>query len=237
LPDDSEIIKSTVQGMVEGVMAPFAEVIADILGPASKTLGRLLNERAERFAKRIKEMKLSDRREINIERLSMNVLIPIIQNGLREQNDELQDRWAAILINTAVTGNEVPAAPDILRQLTALDVCLLQMSYDKSCDELDRHHRESQPFYPSRVEVTDVFEKWKGVIEERYGIIQYSLTHPPPPAWGLTESNVLRLGLLKEILAASKGTERDDETKLLMTELGFRFTALCQIPTQEDQRI
>lgn len=223
--DDAELMKAAAQGVVEGAVSPIANIIQDIFGPASKSLGLALNERVKRFTDRTKEMLAG--RAIDPKEISLTLLIPIIQNGAVEENAELQDRWAALLVNTAVTENELPAAPEILKQLTPLDVGFLQMCYEHTLGEVDRCNHESQPFHISLVEVTDTFEEWKRAIETRYGIHPFASGKHHPPEWALTEGNVIRLGLVKERLTSRKHPDHNDAA-LMMTELGYRFIGLCQ---------
>lgn len=62
----------------------------------------------------------------------MKLLIPIMQGASLEENDDLQDRWAAILVNAANAnfGSEVRRSyVTILEQLTPLDAHILDVLY------------------------------------------------------------------------------------------------------------
>ena len=227
MADDAELIKAAAQGITEGTLAPLHQIVLNIFGPSSETLGRVINERVKRFEKRSKEMLLIA--DTKPDELSVKLLLPIIQNGAIEENDELQDRWAALLVNTAVEDIELPAAPEILKQLTPLDVCFLQMCYEETLRQVDKCNHEAQPFHIFSVEVTNTFEEWKSVIEARYGIHASASGKYEPAEWALTSENVIRLGLVK-----AKPTGQlylgYDPSILMMTELGYRFIGLCQIP-------
>lgn len=62
----------------------------------------------------------------------LKLAIPIIQNGSLEEDDELQDRWASLLVNSADadSGTEMRSAfISILKDLTSLDAINLQQLY------------------------------------------------------------------------------------------------------------
>ena len=62
----------------------------------------------------------------------LKLLIPIMQGASLEENDDLQDRWAALLVNTANAnfGSEVRRSyVTILEQLTPLDAHILDVLY------------------------------------------------------------------------------------------------------------
>jgi hypothetical protein len=225
--DDTELVKAAVQGMTEGTLAPFHQIVLNIFGPSSEALGRMMKQRVMRFEKRSKEMfeVAGDAPET----LSPTLVIPIIQNGAVEENDELQDRWAALLVNCTTGDDALPGAPEILRQLTPPDVCFLQMCYDHVVGELEAASQEV--LYISSIEVTEVFENWKTVIVEAYGISPHPSARHEPTPWILTQENVVRLGLVKE--KAVRRPYRDhDDAALMMTVLGFRFIRLCQPPSR-----
>lgn len=62
----------------------------------------------------------------------LKLLIPIMQGASLEENDDLQDRWAALLVNAANAdfGNEIRRSyVTILEQLTPLDAQILDVLY------------------------------------------------------------------------------------------------------------
>jgi hypothetical protein len=135
MADEIEVIKASVQGVTEAFTAPFAKLVEEIFGRSATQLGLALEDRAKeyrerqrRFLERSKEM--LDGSGKRPAKVPLKLLLPIVRNGSIEEDDELQDRWAALLANTAVGESSIPAAPDILRQLTKEDVCLLQIAYD-----------------------------------------------------------------------------------------------------------
>jgi hypothetical protein len=229
MADDTELILARAQGIVQGAISPLTSIIDNIFGPVSRTIGEELNERVKRFTLRSKEM-LADADTKKINSVSVNILIPIIQNGAAEKNDELQDRWAALLTNATLNHYDLPSAPEILKQLTPLDVSFLQMCYEQVVDKREEGNRQSQRVSVGSVGISHLRDRWKGYIETTYRVKPpVSLTHPDPPEWAITEDNLTRLGLLRQKLYGRMPPDHDD-TELVMTDLGFRFITMCQPP-------
>lgn len=68
----------------------------------------------------------------------LKIAIPIMQGGSLEENDDLQDRWAALLVNAASAdfhGEVRRAYVVILEQLTPLDVRILDVLYSLPFDK------------------------------------------------------------------------------------------------------
>src|SRR5580698_4899288 len=132
MTDEDSLVKSGF----EAVMKPISELIEKIAGPAAEELGLTLQDsvrvyRAKRQLRLLQKTKeMLDKVKADPQRVPLKALLPIIEHGSNEEDDALQDRWAALLANIAIRGMTIPAAPDILRQLTPYDVLLLQMCYD-----------------------------------------------------------------------------------------------------------
>lgn len=142
-----------------------------------------------------------------------------MEQGSNEEDDELQDLWAALLANSATNGTSIPAAPDILRQLTKEDVLLLQLCYDCVYAHDVTAFSHQQYLHISGIDLGSVVEQWKHLIEDKFGH-RYppSPRHGPQPVWDLVLGNVIRLGLI--------GTE--GKIPFFMTTLGYYFVGLCQ---------
>jgi hypothetical protein len=154
----------------------------------------------------------------------LKLLLPIIQNGSIEEDDELQDRWVSLLVNTAKTGGAMPAAPEILRQLTSMDVSLLQVCFDHVV-EWYRPPRKMRHFTAAVVDVDPAINKWKDLSVEKYEL-KHGYPRGAPRVWAVTVDNVIRLGLLRPNVE-----DKDlSGTRLItvMTELGYRFVEMCQ---------
>ena len=65
----------------------------------------------------------------------LQVIIPLIQGGSLEEDDSLQDRWAALLVNAADASSDTEvrrAFISILEDLTPLDALLLEKIYSST---------------------------------------------------------------------------------------------------------
>jgi hypothetical protein len=137
MPDDAELIKAGTQGLVEGTLAPFHQLILSLFGPAADEAGLILRdyvryyrERQIRFFQRTRAV-LS---EANIEpqRVPLKLLKPIIENATIEEDDNLQDIWANLLVNAAdvrAYANVEPTFPTILKDLSSREVRFLDALY------------------------------------------------------------------------------------------------------------
>jgi hypothetical protein len=132
--DDAELMKAGTQGIVEGAMRPFNDLIQALFGPAAAEAGLMLKEsvqhfrhaRRVRFFRQTKEVLANAR--IKPAKVSLKLLIPIIENASNEEEDTLQDIWANLLANAAdplKENNVYPSFPTILKEMTARDVKFL----------------------------------------------------------------------------------------------------------------
>lgn len=223
MPDDMEFVKAAAQGTVEGLTAPLSDILKRILGPAADELGQSLRDyvhfRRQRFHRLISRSKeIFEQTNTQPTPIPLKVLKPILEYGSIEENDDLQDRWAALLVNTPGNRDSLPAAAEILKQLGPFEVLLLQMCYDNL--------REKDGYYPefSEKPVNDVIKKWYGVLVEQHNFMRPSLGHTHDLAVLL--DNLKRLGLLNPKPLATSSHDRLD-----LTSLGFELIRRCQIPS------
>jgi hypothetical protein len=162
--------------------------------------------------------------------VELKLLIPLLENGSLEEDDGLQDRWAALLARTS-TGLRIPGAVEILKQLTSDDVELLQLCYEyvhniettvwkKDVEDAYAQTRmpPPPPFDASQYDL-------KGVLEQRKDQIAEKINHPwrhtgrhgQPAEFYVFLDNVIRLGLLSP-------------SELRLTRIGYRIISACQIP-------
>jgi hypothetical protein len=232
MSDDTDLIKAGAQGITEGVMAPFADLLRKLAGPVAEELGLTLQDevRVFRLKRRIRLLErvqqMLNEKGVEPQRVPLKILVPVIEGASLEEDDELQDRWAALLVNTATTGGAMPAAPEILRQLTSMDVFLLQVCFDHVVDAY-RAPNKHRYFTASTKNVDPAIEKWKELTGEKYGTRLPDFPREGPPwVWGVTVDNVIRLGLLRPNVEYNDATGTHLMT--VMTDLGYRFVELCQ---------
>src|SRR2546423_1921686 len=121
----------------ETIFKPFADLIGKLAGPAAQEIGLTLQDhvrvlrlrRQLRLFKRVKEM--LDEAYLEAHRVPLKILGPIIENASVEEDDSLQDRWAALLANAAADRDRIhPSFAEILKQLNSIEVLFLDVLYE-----------------------------------------------------------------------------------------------------------
>jgi hypothetical protein len=150
MEDEDKLVKAGV----EAALKPFADMLEKIAGPAAEEFGLTLKDhvrvfrlkRQIRLFKRVEEMLAEAKMEAG--RVPFKLLLPMVENASIEENNELQDRWAAMLANSAVNRDVHPSFPEILKQLSEKEVAYLDASYEylegkRQVDE-DRNSRGAE---------------------------------------------------------------------------------------------
>ncbi|MCU1268796.1 MAG: hypothetical protein JWN74_90 [Acidobacteriaceae bacterium] len=131
MEEDRELVKAGF----EAVLKPLTDLLDKIAGPAAEEVGLTFQDsvrtfrlkRQIRLMQRAKEM--IDRSGLTPRRVPLKLLLPIFENASIEEDDELQDRWAALLANNAGGNYMATVFPELLRQLSSGDACLLRMCF------------------------------------------------------------------------------------------------------------
>jgi hypothetical protein len=137
-PEDAKLIETGVKAATSEALRPFTDLITKLFGPAAEEIGLGLSvglaawrmKRQIRFWKQTQDF-IADS---GFEPLPVapKMLFPIIQNASLEDNDDLQDRWAALLANAAnpeFNPAVHPSYSDVLRYLSANDVRFLELVF------------------------------------------------------------------------------------------------------------
>jgi hypothetical protein len=219
---DPEVVKAIAQGTIEGLVSPVAELFRQITGGAAEEVGEALRN----YVRSVRERRLPRlmaRSKVMFEKANVTprpvppkLLLPILENGSVEEDDELQDRWAALLVNCSNESDFLPAAPEILRQLNAYEVLLLHMCYEFVTINYHGHPElEKKP-------LNEVYQKWFAVLVEKYDFMRFSGSLGHMYRQAIMIDNVKRLGLL-DWKADGSG-----KSNIYLSTLGFRFIELCQ---------
>jgi hypothetical protein len=146
--------------------------------------------------------------------LPLNIGLPLLSHAALEEDDELQDRWAALLVNAADgdSGTEVRRAfVSILADMTAIDACVLEMIART----------------PNRtVKAVQVSPKTGTTVI-------YDSIAPLPPASDevkIVLSNLRRLGCVNLQLTMDGGVSYEDVS---ITPLGAAFIKACTEPKKQ----
>jgi hypothetical protein len=95
-------------------------------------------ERQARLMQRAQEFLELSGIEVPTRPVPIKLMIPILQGATLEEDDSLQDRWAALLVNAAnaeFTGEVRRSYATILEQLTPLDAHILDVLYSFPFEE------------------------------------------------------------------------------------------------------
>lgn len=143
----------------------------------------------------------------------MKLVIPILQGASLEEDDSLQDRWAALLVNAANASfsSEVRRSYiSILEELTPFDARILDILYSLPFEQ-SQHDGIATFDLPNSAKVLDGKEKWiKPLTEE----VVISL------------SNLARLGCLRPGMTWGGG---ESFGKVNPTVAGKAFVEACRI--------
>jgi hypothetical protein len=256
MSDDAELVKAGVEGFTAASLASYRDLISKLFGPAADEGGAILGEIVHDFGNKLRKRRQA-RTERTLQRtqdfltieaaiakqIEMKLLVPLLENGSLEEDDGLQDRWAALLARTSM-GMRIPGAVEVLKQLTSDDVETLQSCYDfvhnieTTWKEEDDRIRAGAPmpppppFDPSHYDVTPALEERKYRIAERLNHHwMHTGKYGQPYDFYVYLDNVIRLGLLntsESNLTIRPGQLRPVEASL--TRIGYRIISACQIP-------
>jgi len=208
-------------------LKPYNELMQKLLGRPAAELGGIWGDslavyrfkRRLRHLKRVQEM-ISDA-GFEPQAVPLKLLVPILQNGSLEEDDTLQDKWAALLVNAAHDEGETLAIfVNILSQLSGRDARVLEI--------IAKLARSFSPM--SLVSLGKIIEE----IGAEFPITQDRLSEHV--------DNLSALGLI-ELVEADGGYRKREELEMEKIKygllpilgvrvqmLGYRFLAACQPP-------
>ncbi len=145
--------------------------------------------------------------------VQMKLAIPIMQGASLEEDDSLQDRWAALLVNA---GNAAFSAEvrrsyvSILEQLTVLDARILDAVYSLPFEQ-SRHNGIVTSELPSSARIPDEKENLESL---------------PSQEVVISLSNLVRLGCLRPQMTWGGG---ESFSRVNPTVAGKAFVEACRI--------
>ena len=125
--DDLEIPKEMSKELVKQALAPVQEIVRELSGPAATEVGLMFGDalrvwrlkRAVRYLQDVEQV--ASRAGLRLKPVAPRLLFPILDSASLEDDEDLHQRWVALLTNAARTdfgGKFLPSFPDILKQLT-----------------------------------------------------------------------------------------------------------------------
>jgi hypothetical protein len=134
--DEKELLKVGA----EAVVAPVKDVISRLFGPFADQLGGLMADpirvwRYQRSLKLFEKVARLSARGIELKAVPLKTILPILEYASVEEDEDLHDRWANLLANSAIDSNRIrPFFPDALRQLGPTEARLLDYMRDVSIE-------------------------------------------------------------------------------------------------------
>ena len=120
------------------------EFLGKLVDPALEDGGGILSDTIKfwRFKNQVnltlKAKEFLELKGINPARVLPKTLLPILENGSLEEDEEMRDKWSAMLAHAADPTSKVtirPSYPEILKQLSPLEVHLLDKFYESIKDK------------------------------------------------------------------------------------------------------
>lgn len=219
-----ELAKATGKG-IDAAREAGGFIAKYIAGPLEQGIG--IFEDRLRYARWERQVRLMQRAESYLAQLGMTVptkavpmkvIIPLLQAGSIEDDDELQDRWARLLVNAA-TDSGVTVQRSfiaILEQLTPLEAKILDMVYAIPYESI-RHEGVWTADLPrsARVQTTeDKTSASRGAFQKLPGEVELAL------------GNLTRLGCLKLGFTFGGG---ESFSQVNPTILGAAFVRSCRL--------
>lgn len=209
--DELELAKEVSKELVKQTLAPVQEIVREISGPAATEVGLMLGDffrvwRLKRVVRYLEEVQqVSSRAGLRLKPVAPRVLFPILDSASLEDDEDLHQRWVALLTNAASDGSKVlPYFPDFLKQLTSEDAQFLDRTYDT---------------------LTLQKENWRnGQLWGELGPVRINTTDTNP----ITIENLKRLSLVGWTPIHSQGPESGH---LYITKLGEAFIQSCRLPS------
>jgi len=137
--DEKEILKAGADAAIK----PFSNLLEKLFGGCVEEIGGMWQDelKVRRLHRRLKLYKRVQRMiadaGIEPKRIPENIWMPVLQAASAQDDETLQEKWAALLTNASVaeSDNEVlPSFPEILKQLTPVEAKLLDAVYDETVE-------------------------------------------------------------------------------------------------------
>jgi hypothetical protein len=234
-PEDAKLVETGVKAATSEALRPFTDLISKLFGPSADQIGLGLAAgwRAWRLKREIRfwqvEQKLIAKGGFEPSAVPPKILLPIIQNACLEDDDDLQDRWAALLANAANPSPNMTILPgflDALRQLSPHEAAFL----DTLCPEPIPKHRV---FSLSHLWIQDIKNAWesatKGISEDLLQLAFDNLARLGFFRTGMELSSV-QPGTISSLTQFTDLTKANWITSYELTDFGRQFLLACRAP-------
>jgi hypothetical protein len=213
-----ELSKILEEHGIPAAMKAACEAFSDVIGPPAKATGQLLASpihmmQAELFLRFVPRYKrLVKQAGISERQVPFRIWFPILQSASIEEDNSMQETWAALLANAANPRSNVEvttAFVEVLKQISPLEGKLLHFAYSELAPEC----------------------VWLSKLDEHFQMT-------PQQAWVSLE-NLNRLGVLGDNLPEVTNQNLDSARKTAYYEktvFGQAFVDACSAPSSEANR-
>jgi hypothetical protein len=236
--DENE--KELLKVGAETVVAPVKDVINRLFGPFADQLGGLMADpiRVWRYQRSLKLFekvaRLSAARGIELKAVPLKTILPILEYASVEEDEDLHNRWANLLANSAVNSDRVrPFFPDALRQLGPTEARLLDHMHDVDLEFSQKRWGSAQKMREEDLAVHS-FDKILPAYEEIIGagppMGMEAFTRPHMGGCLETLDVLMALGLVTRI--PDPNVVSPNHFSYRTTALGGQFVEACRTPGQ-----
>lgn len=201
------------------------EFLGKITDPGLRQLGGIIDDKILfwRFKNQvnllIKAKDFLESKGISPQNVPLKILVPLLDNGSLEENENIVDKWVALLANAANPNYKEKIRPcyiEMLKELSPIEVKLLDDLYKKS--------------------IVYIEDKNRNYIEVKLDIITF--LNISETDYDLIIDNLFRLNILYSPLKVSGGTTWGSMTlstkdrirdEVFLTPLGFSFIKACKV--------
>lgn len=232
-PQEDQGLELAKEGVKE-LLTPVTDVLRDLLGPAAKEIGLGLGDsfrvwRLKRIVRLLEDVRqIASRAGLRLKPVAPRILFPLLEAASLEDDEDLHQRWAALLTNAAspeFDARVLPPFPDILSHLTSIEAQFLDRAFDEVTQE-DAKIRVA--FREGNPGITLVPLVNSPISEKTLAIIQPVMVE-----------NLERLMLLSRTGHVSHSPEQAEvrniflpANHLYITQFGRAFVQACRLPRE-----
>jgi hypothetical protein len=233
----------------EAFFKPFSNLVEKLAGPFAKELGLTFGDAARvyRYSRALKLLQKVDRitADAGFEPSAVRpkVLLPILNHASVEDDEDMHDRWAALLANASNPNRKFeirPSFPEILTQISSKEATLL----DSIQQHVDKNLAKNHPDVPKASNWAYLVDvgTWKTLLRLYANLrlsqlptsvlLDFERHGKSPEAtadysdFRIAIDNLIRLGLLRE-----DQTKSHPRPLVHITALGYDFVLACRSPT------
>jgi hypothetical protein len=234
--DENE--KELLKVGLDAAIAPVKDVINRLFGPFADQLGGLMADpiRVRRYQRSLKLFekvaRLSAARGIELKAVPLKTILPILEYASVEEDEDLHNRWANLLANSAIDSDRVrPFFPDALRQLGPTEARLLDYMRDVDLEFSRRSFGSVQKLREEDLAVHSfpkILEAYEKVIGAGPPVGMEAFTKPHRGGCLATLDVLMALGLVTTI--PDPNVVSPDHFSYRTTALGAQFVEACRTP-------